>query len=351
MTPEIFKIVPSCPGCGSNGLAYQPDSKVLQCPFCQFATEPVPEMTAGASSEMDLSQGMEIFEQSVQTETTQSVNCPGCAASLALEQGSNAFACPYCGTQVATDSAQKVATINPGFILPFKISHKKAAEALTQWQSKLWFAPGSFKKQTLDNHQISGIYLPFWTFDANVSCDYTGKRGKLKSHQGQNAPKEYDWKDCSGQVSTWFDDITIPASEKIPTYLQPKDCDTSELLVWDARFLAGFKESLPTVSLTRGHESARQVMRQKLETLIEKDIGGDAQKVTRMTPIWSKESFRLIQIPLWVYHYTHKNENMIVLINGRTGHVSGDRPYSAPKILTLVAFILVLVIWFIQSNP
>ncbi len=57
-------------------------------------------------------------------------------------------------------------------------------------------------------------------------------------------------------------------------------------------------------------------------------------------------TFKHCLLPVWVANYRYHEKLFQILINGRTGKVSGERPYSFWKIFSLVAAI-VLVVGFI----
>jgi hypothetical protein len=67
------------------------------------------------------------------------------------------------------------------------------------------------------------------------------------------------------------------------------------------------------------------------------DIGGDEQRVTSVDTRYSDITFKLVLLPVWIACYLHGGRTWQVLINGRTGEVIGQRPYSAIKIAIAVA--------------
>jgi hypothetical protein len=72
------------------------------------------------------------------------------------------------------------------------------------------------------------------------------------------------------------------------------------------------------------------------------DIGGDAQQVTSMRARYSDVTFKHVLLPVWLASYRWRNKAYQVVVNGRTGAVSGERPYSGWKIA--VAVVLALVV-------
>jgi len=69
-----------------------------------------------------------------------------------------------------------------------------------------------------------------------------------------------------------------------------------------------------------------------------------------MTPHYASLTYKHILVPIWIAAYRYSGTSYRFLINGRTGEVAGDRPYSAAKITgaiiggLVVAAIVVLVV-------
>jgi hypothetical protein len=68
-------------------------------------------------------------------------------------------------------------------------------------------------------------------------------------------------------------------------------------------------------------------------------------------------TFKHCLLPVWVANYRYREKLYHILVNGRTGKVSGERPYSFWKIFGLVALILLAIgaiialVMSMQGNP
>jgi hypothetical protein len=82
------------------------------------------------------------------------------------------------------------------------------------------------------------------------------------------------------------------------------------------------------------------------------DIGGDEQQVSSVDTTYSDIMFKLVLVPIWIAAYLYGGKTFQVLVNGRTGTVVGERPYSTLKILfaVLAALLVVAVIVLIVMN-
>ena len=55
-------------------------------------------------------------------------------------------------------------------------------------------------------------------------------------------------------------------------------------------------------------------------------------------------TFKLMLLPVWIACYLHAGKTYNILVNGRTGEVVGERPYSAAKIAAAVTAGIVLLV-------
>ena len=61
-------------------------------------------------------------------------------------------------------------------LLPFAIPQRQSIEKFNEWIKTRWFAPTDLK-QFANLGQLSGVYLPYWTYDSMTYTHYTGQRG------------------------------------------------------------------------------------------------------------------------------------------------------------------------------
>ena len=47
---------------------------------------------------------------------------------------------------------------------------------MRQWYGSRWFAPNKLKRGALTD-TVKGLYIPYWTFDAQVHADWTAESG------------------------------------------------------------------------------------------------------------------------------------------------------------------------------
>ncbi len=82
------------------------------------------------------------------------------------------------------------------------------------------------------------------------------------------------------------------------------------------------------------------------------DIGGDDQRVGNVNTSVSDVTFKHILLPVWLAAYKYRGKTYRFVVNGRTGRVQGERPYSAWKIAfaVVIGLILALIAGFVIAN-
>ena len=81
-----------------------------------------------------------------------------------------------------------------------------------------------------------------------------------------------------------------------------------------------------------------------IESDVRSRIGGDEQRVTQVATNYSAVTFKHLLLPVYVGAYRFRDKVYQVVLNGRTGEVQGERPYSFWKIFFLVLFIVALLL-------
>ena len=78
--------------------------------------------------------------------------------------------------------------------------------------------------------------------------------------------------------------------------------------------------------------------------MIRNDIGGDEQMIESVSTNYSDVTFKHLLLPVYAGAYRYNGKPYQIMVNGRTGEIQGERPYSFWKIALLVLSILVLVL-------
>ena len=335
-----------CDACGSD-LRYAPEAGQLICDHCgNSAPIEGTGLHLNHIAELDLAKGLRADLPATEMEETRTTSCPNCAAEVAFDAGKHATECPFCATPVVVDTGTN-RHIKPRAVLPFALTEDSARDAVKDWLGSLWFAPNGVQDYARKGRRMQGIYVPYWTYDADTRSSYSGERGTVyyvtetvirdgKREQVQVA--KIRWRPASGRVARFFDDVLVLASTSLPKKytdaLEP--WDLSALEPYAPEYLAGFRAEAYAVSLEDGFAEARNYMDRIIERDVKFDIGGDRQRVHSIDTRLSGLTFKHILLPVWLAAYKYRGKTYRFVVNGRTGRVQGERPYSAIKITIAV---------------
>ncbi|MFN8006324.1 MAG: hypothetical protein U0V70_04745 [Terriglobia bacterium] len=356
-----------CPGCSAE-LVFEPKNGRLTCPYCGREEE-IPA-SASAIQERSYQSYLDLKPERFQTVETGvlEVHCQQCGASVVFQPPLVAGHCDFCGSPLVAQPSVPAPVLAPESVLPFAFPQSRAAESIKSWLASRWFAPNSLV-HLARQEIVSGVYLPYWTFDAHTLSYYEGERGdyywesetySTTDEQGRSVTRTRQvrrtaWRPASGQVERWFDDVLIPATRSIPTArvkaLEP--WDLVQLKPYQGAYLSGFKAQRYQVDPQAGFEEAKQEMSGVISGDIRRDIGGDEQRIHQVSTSYTAITFKHLLLPVWISAYRFRDQGYQVIVNAQTGEVQGDRPYSPLKIVALVvilAFVLMLLIFFSQQN-
>ncbi len=333
-----------CQQCGAM-LRYSIGTHSLECEYCGHLNRIVDKHVQ--IEELDFHAALRRLQTSrhVPPETN-IIHCPNCAAQFALDAHIHSGECPFCSTTVVT-STSKAKPIKPRGLLPFKINAQQAKQSYTKWLGNLWFAPGELKKFARDDTPLNGVYIPYWTYDSDTVTAYEGERGDVyyvtrvvtatvngrRVRRRQQVPK-IRWTRISGRTSRHFDDVLVGATKTLPRkitdWLEPWDLEN--LVPYTEEYLSGFSSEVYQVELDQGFNHAQSNMDRIIRHDVNSAIGGDQQRIHRLQTHHSDTTFKHVLLPLWSAAFQYRGKTFRFVVNGRTGKVRGERPYSAFKI-------------------
>jgi DNA-directed RNA polymerase subunit RPC12/RpoP len=349
----------ACTSCGAL-LKFKPGTRNLACEYCGSENEIASPEVIGKIQETSLEKYLSgNFENEEKIEVA-TVKCESCHAVSTLDQKTSSDKCPFCSSPLVVKGGTTATIHKPQFLLPFGVDGQKAKDNFRKWLKSLWFAPGDLKHYADNAGKLTGMYLPFWTFDCSTRTTYTGQRGEhyyvTESYStvenGKNVTRTRQvqktrWYPASGNVSNAFDDILIEASTTLKRdklrALEP--WDLGNLVPFNDKYLSGFRTETYQLSVKDGYDHAKGRMEPIIENTIRSDIGGDAQMIHYTSTSYSNPSFKHILLPVWLSAYRYNNKVYQFLINARTGEVQGERPWSAAKIaVAVIAGLLVIAV-------
>ena len=372
-----------CSSCGAK-LSFSPGSKTLKCPYCA-AVNDIPD-TDDKVQELSLEEWMTKLEGEQETHQQEQIKCGNCGGEQTLAANIYASACTFCGSPLTSKSyAQR--QIKPKSLVPFNVTKLQAQDKWRAWIKGLWLAPSALKKYAQSDGGMKGIYVPYWTFDAQTYTRYSGERGDdhPESYQTSNSKGEQvtetrtrtDWTNVSGNVSFFHDDVLVPGSQSrhggggsntgaadmqralvqqtgvVGSMIAARfssslrTWNTRELVPYQEEYITGFQAEAYQVGLKAAFVTAKQMIDARVEQLVRADIGGDHQRISSLNTQYSHLTFKHILLPMWVSAYLYGGKTYRFVVNGQTGEVQGESPKSGWKIFFLVCGILVALFVFL----
>jgi len=302
-----------CESCGSD-LRFEPGTDHLTCDHCgnqQAIGSNEGIWSVGAIRELDFRTAVAKALPEAETTEISVLSCPNCAAQVEFEPNMHAAECPFCATPVVTGTGTH-RQIKPRGVLPFGLDERAARAAMNDWLGALWFAPSGLKAFARAGRAMQGIYVPFWTFDADTQTRYRGERGTVyyetkqvrvrvdgKTQTRSRRVAKTRWSPVSGRVARFFDDLLVLASRALPReYIDGiAPWDLSELEPYQPEYLAGFRSEAYTVELADGYEGASAIMDRTIARDVKFDIGGDKQRIHDLDTDVGAITFKHVLLP------------------------------------------------------
>lgn len=85
-------------------------------------------------------------------------------------------------------------------------------------------------------------------------------------------------------------------------------------------------------------------MESEIGRTVRSAIGGDQQRISQMSTAWYSLTYKYVLLPIWLLTVIYQGHAFQVFINGITGEIQGDRPYSKIKIAFATVLALIVVI-------
>ena len=345
----------NCPSCGAEA-QWNPAKQALVCAYCGCVS-PAKLVEGGQIEEHDLAAALRSIgpDQRGWATEKKSVKCQSCQAITVFDPSRAAQRCEFCGSAAIIPVDQQTRPIRPDSLLEFKLPEPQVRDAIRQWYGSRWFAPNKLGSRALTD-TVRGIYIPYWTFDAQVSADWTATSGDYydeteyytdsEGRQQSRTVRKTRWYPSSGHVDHFFDDELVSATKGVePGLLQRIEPfpTTSDLKPYDPGFLSGWVVEQYQIDLIAAAKHAQEIMQEKTEQLCDEEVPGDTHRDLNVDADFSGQTFKHILVPVWLLAYTYGSQNFQVVVNGYTGAIAGRYPKSAIKIALLVLFILAIV--------
>ena len=359
-----------CPECG-GALQWNAARQSLVCPYCGTAVPGVgPDIaqagTAAVEQDLLTALGNPAAERGWGGDALalqkREVQCQNCQAISVFVDGKVASRCDFCGSPSIVAHHALRDAITPQSLLPFKVSDAQMRAGLRQWYGSRWFAPNKLKSAALTD-TLSGVYLPYWTFDAQASARWSADaghyyfesesfrdgNGSMQSRQVQRVR----WEPASGSLSHFFDDSLVPGTLGVhPDLLRRIEPfpTATDLQPYSPEFVRGWTVERYQIDLGKAEKLNQQAMQAQMQVLCGRQVPGDTFRNLQVDARFQGRTFKHILVPVWLVSYTYGARSFQVVGNGYTGAIAGEQPYSWIKITFAVLAALLLIVLIAALN-
>lgn len=373
-----------CPACGA-GLAFDPGSAEIVCPYCQGHFT-VAEIEAAEQARLAKEQARKAAERGETTADAQASGAAG-AAGAAGAQADDPFAaaeaarealkneqsmplqsyhCNNCGAEVICDEStlatfcyfcHSPVVLEKGFgghfrpdqIIPFKITEDEAKERFRQWITTKRYVPRNFRDQAELEH-VKGLYFPYWQVNSSYSMHLDGVGQNTESHRsGDYIINETHYFDIHRHGVFDLEAIEEPGllkegiDNELLQSIAPYDRDSQEPFAMP--YLAGFFAE----TFNRERESLQPTVDQRLDQALADVAGKMAEDYE--TVDWERHDLELLDQrwynvlkPAYILTYRYQGQTYVYALNGVSGKAYGVLPLEKKAVFRDSGLLMLLII-------
>ncbi|MFZ5354077.1 MAG: hypothetical protein ACOZCL_15340 [Bacillota bacterium] len=334
-----------CPNCG-GALKFNEDAQKWKCEFCisYFDENAVNSIENRMNTENDrhekdsskTEKEPEFYlHEYDEADNVRAYSCNSCGAEIVTDATTAATFCYYCHNPAIIPS-QLSGNYRPSKIIPFKINRESATKAFIKWCRK---KPLVSRRFITDSQLklLSGVYIPFWLFDCEVSGSiYADARNVRSWTSGNKRYTETKYYDVYRAGAASFRGIPADGSKKAEDCLMEtlEPYDYGQLEDFSMSYLSGYMAEKYDVNQNEVYGRIRSRVHEYIEGLLRDTINGYSTVTVKSASIGvdsSKASYALL--PVWMFTYSFEGKIYIYAMNGQTGKIAGSLPISKSRAL------------------
>ncbi len=322
-----------CPACG-GAIHFDSGIQKMKCPYCEseFDMEALRQHDEILNKEQESTMQWEETAggqwQDGETDDMRTYICNSCAGEIVGDVNMAATSCPYCGNPVVMMN-QFSGMLRPDYIIPFQFDKEKAKQALKNHVKGKRLLPKVFKDEN-HIHEIEGIYVPFWLFDADANADIHYKITRVSITE----TSDYEYIDtryfaAHRAGSICFNKVPVDGSSKMADDLMEsiEPYDFKKAVDFQTAYLAGYVADKYDVDEKQSVSRANDRIKKSTETVFKNTIkNADTIQVEHsdINLLNSKAKYALY--PVWLLNTTWRGQQYTFAMNGQTGKFVGDLP-------------------------
>lgn len=330
-----------CPMCGGT-MDFNPATGGLRCPYCEYeqAIEALDtEETSAQEQDFDSAEQTANCDWGVEKKT---VICKSCGAQSIYDALQIANECPYCGSNQVMEEKDKN-SIAPGGVCVFKIDTTVASKNFHEWIRRKLFCPKAAKEKA-DPKSFKGVYLPYWTFDAQTFSTFTAQYGidhEVEDSEG-HTHTDTDWYSTSGTHEQFIDDQPVVATtqQNVDMLRKLEPFNTADNVKYKPEYVAGFIAERYSIGIKDAWESAKgfikNTLTQSVSNVVKHKHNADHVDNIKLKTTYSDIKYKYLLLPIWISSFKYNDKVYQFMVNGQTGKVAGKTPISPLRVAIAV---------------
>lgn len=333
-----------CPSCGAPR---EGNSKFCSACGTPLETPDIPVVVSGESGASGSALPSHTFQ------------CQNCGSEVATSLEQRSYVCPFCDSTYVTELPFQRGRQRPEFVIGFAITAAHAKEKYFEWLGRnAWFRPGDLAEKAIAEKQ-KGIYLPFWHFSMLARSDWSANIGEYwyrtetyttrdsngKTTTRTRQVRETEWFPLRGKYQRYLYGFLVPATKGISNEesraIQP--FQLSALARYRPYFLAGWMSEEYSIDMQLAIEQSKEEFRKQQSAEIGNFLPGDTFSGLNAATDFEINGSDLILLPVHVLSYRYRDRVFRFLVNGQTGKIVGQKPWSGKRVSVFVAIVLVFI--------
>ncbi len=328
-----------CPSCAAP-LEYDGRSLELTCGSCGNSFDPETVIAVNQIEKQDERADRMRWQTEdhaftpEELDQTKAYNCSSCGAQLFTEETTVATACAFCGSP-SIIPAQFTDETRPDRIIPFKIDKAQAEAMFRDYFKGRKLIPNLFLKGPNQIDEIRKLYVPYWLFgcDADARMTYRGTTvSTMRSGQYMVTTTRHFLIHRAGTLG--FSQLPVDASERIDNKISEsiEPFNTAEAIAFAPHTLSGAQANRADVDQDTCQERANTRVRTTTDSAFRRTVSGYASVVPQSSSIQIKNGTTVPALyPIWLITTKKEDKTYIFAINGQTGELTCNIPWSRAK--------------------
>lgn len=336
-----------CPNC-DGVMNFDPATGGMLCEFCGYTEAVVAEQEVKKAEEQDFSSVEKTGNCNWGVEK-KTIVCKFCGGEAIYDAMQTSGECPFCGSNQVMEAATED-TLAPNGVIPFAIDKKSCGERFTSWLKGKLFCPNEAKRSARPD-AFNGVYLPYWTFDANTYTDYQAEYGINRTVRDKdgNTRTVTDWYKTAGYHDQFINDELVIGTDRHEEYLIKKiePFDTSNSIEYKPEYVSGFVSERYSIGVQSAWEKAKNFIKGKLRAAIRSKIRtekhADDVRSLDMSTTYANVTYKYLMLPVWISSFKYNGKVYQFYVNGQTGKVGGRAPISPWKVAIAVVIVIAII--------